>query len=246
MKSIILILTTIFFICGGAHRGRIIGGENAAIEDYPYQVSIQYNDGFHFCGGSIYKPNVIITAAHCVFGLEAEKIHIRAGSNNRNSGGVIVTVKEIIPSENWNSQTIDNDIAILILTENLQYSDKIQPIEIAKQEPQPGKLAYSVGWGLTEENGKESPVILQAISIPIWERNDCNKLVKARLTENMMCAGVKQAGKSSCRMDSGGGLAVDGKLVGVVSWGEGCGKYNSPSVFANVPKYISWIQSKLN
>lgn len=47
--------------------GRIIGGEPALIEDYPYQVSLQY-DTYHICGGVIISENYVVTAAHCTDG----------------------------------------------------------------------------------------------------------------------------------------------------------------------------------
>lgn len=43
--------------------GRIVGGYEVDIADFPYQVSLQR--GGHFCGGSIIGEKWIITAAHC-------------------------------------------------------------------------------------------------------------------------------------------------------------------------------------
>lgn len=43
---------------------RIVGGENADIADYPYQVSIMI-ENYHACGGSILSNSFILTAAHC-------------------------------------------------------------------------------------------------------------------------------------------------------------------------------------
>lgn len=48
---------------------RIVGGTNADVGEFPYQVSLQLKGllgGGHFCGGSIIAPNVILTAGHCV------------------------------------------------------------------------------------------------------------------------------------------------------------------------------------
>ena len=47
----------------------IIGGTDASPGEIPYQVSFQdisFGFNFHFCGGSIYSENYVITAAHCV------------------------------------------------------------------------------------------------------------------------------------------------------------------------------------
>lgn len=50
--------------CNPVFDGRIVGGEDADIEDYPYQVSLQHY-GSHICGASIITTRHVVTAAHC-------------------------------------------------------------------------------------------------------------------------------------------------------------------------------------
>ncbi|MGH2953065.1 MAG: S1 family peptidase [Solirubrobacterales bacterium] len=66
--------------CGGSasaaaaeREPRVVGGTETTIEQWPWQVAIAdpnaSGDGFdrQFCGGSLVAPNLVITAAHCVY-----------------------------------------------------------------------------------------------------------------------------------------------------------------------------------
>jgi len=49
---------------------RIVGGTDAAKDQFPYQVSIQTPDSrgnfAHYCGGTLYQNNKVLTSATCV------------------------------------------------------------------------------------------------------------------------------------------------------------------------------------
>ena len=44
--------------------GRIVGGRDATIEEFPYMAVMLWNGG-QACGGSILNVNTILSAAHC-------------------------------------------------------------------------------------------------------------------------------------------------------------------------------------
>lgn len=47
--------------------GRIVGGRNVTIEQYPYQVALRIVSTLSLlCGGSIVTQRKVVTAAHCV------------------------------------------------------------------------------------------------------------------------------------------------------------------------------------
>jgi secreted trypsin-like serine protease len=56
---------------------------------------------------------------------------------------------------------------------------------------------------------------------------------------------VPEGGKDSCQGDSGGPAYVDGKLAGIVSWGEGCARKDFPGVYTNVGNDYPVISSHL-
>lgn len=57
----------------------------------------------------------------------------------------------------------------------------------------------------------------------------------------MLCAGDIYGGRDACQGDSGGPLVSNNILVGVVSWGNGCGGRRKPGVYTDVSLLRDWI-----
>lgn len=226
-----------------------MGGQATTIDRVPWQASLQRN-GMHFCGGSIIRERWILTAAHCLDRItNTAQITVRVGSTLSTSGGQVIAVSRIIlhPQWNGNGRSYDNDIALVQVASSPTVANARAIALPASNINIPDLATVSVtGWGATREGGS-GIATLQAVSMPHVEINRCAALYRRNIlappvTAVMLCAGVEGiGGKDACQGDSGGPAVWNNQLVGVVSWGIGCGRPGFPGVYAKVSSYITWI-----
>ncbi|XP_059125007.1 transmembrane protease serine 4 [Peromyscus eremicus] len=226
---------------------RVVGGVEASVDSWPWQVSIQY-DRQHVCGGSILDPTWILTAAHCFRKhLDVSNWKVRVGSNKL-SHFPSLPVAKIFVTEHNALHPKEKDIALVKLQSPLTFSDTIRPICLPfyDEELIPATPLWVIGWGFTEQNGGEmSDVLLQA-SVQVIDSTRCNAedAYQGEVTEEMLCAGIPQGGVDTCQGDSGGPLMYHSdqwQVVGIVSWGHGCGSPSTPGVYTKVTAYLNWV-----
>lgn len=131
--------------------GRIVGGETVdAASDYPYQVSLRdvvFTD-FHFCGGTIIRANWILTAAHCISADEPEDMIVVVGTHRISEGGRFYNVSALIVHENFNNNTLENDIGLMRIDETMVFTPYVQPISLGNgSHVGAGRLGVVTGWG---------------------------------------------------------------------------------------------------
>ncbi|XP_017868138.1 PREDICTED: trypsin epsilon [Drosophila arizonae] len=221
--------------------GRIVGGYETSIEDHPYQVSLQRN-GAHFCGGSIYSHDIVVTAAHCLQSISAEQLKVRVGSTYWRSGGSVHSVRAFRNHEGYNPRTMINDVAVIRMSSSISYRSSVRAIRIADSNPRNGAEAVVSGWGTTQSGGS-IPDHLLAVRLRIVDREECASKEYSygrQIKDTMICAYAEH--KDACQGDSGGPLVSGDRLVGVVSWGHGCADVKYPGVYADVAHFHSWIE----
>jgi len=232
---------------------RIVGGEEVTPHALPYQVSVQSTSGSHFCGGSIIADDMILTAAHCMEGVDGNNpnMQVRVGAHSLTDGsGQVIQVATTYTNQEY--PNLSKDAAVLKLAEKITDSNaKIITLADASffnENVSVGTELKVSGWGTLTANGS-MPDKLMAVSVPYVSNEICNsaEAYGGNVQATEICAGYKDGGKDSCQGDSGGPLVIaDGDRfvqVGIVSWGEGCAGANKYGVYGKVDALKTWIDS---
>ncbi|XP_026170760.1 transmembrane protease serine 9-like [Mastacembelus armatus] len=244
-------------VCGTSPiNNKIVGGEDASPGSWPWQVSL-HKSGRHACGGSLINREWVMSAAHCFSSTSTNRWQVFLGRQNqegKNPNEVSRTVDRIILYPSYESNTDNNDIALLRLSSPVQFTDYIRPVCLAASGSvfNNGTVSWVTGWGAIQEGVPlPPPQTLQEVEVPVVGNRQCNCLLGVgRVTDNMICAGALAGGKDSCQGDSGGPMVSKQGSIwiqsGIVSFGFGCARPNLPGVYSRVSRYESWINSHIS
>ena len=116
----------------------IIGGQPVGtMSEAPWQGALIL-DGTFLGGFSIIGNRWVVTAAHNIripsVGFDENqpsRCQIRVGSLQWNSGGKVLNIEKIIVHESYNSQTQENDIALIRTSSDISFTPQVQPIVIS-------------------------------------------------------------------------------------------------------------------
>ncbi|KAI5630983.1 trypsin domain-containing protein [Phthorimaea operculella] len=113
---------------------RIVGGSPAPEGSVPYMVALSQGALVRnfVCGGSILSQRTVLTAAHCIdavynWGALTSTLRVTVGTNRWNFGGQTYSVARNVTHQNYVSQTIKNDIGILVTSSNIIFSELVVP-----------------------------------------------------------------------------------------------------------------------
>jgi secreted trypsin-like serine protease len=233
---------------------KILGGGIAAPGQFPWMAAIMDSkatkaiDGT-FCGGTVIAPRVVLTAAHCMEGTRPSEVNVVVGRTRltQESDGQRIAVDRIVVDPDYNAKTTLNDVALIRLAQ----PTTVQPMPLAHPADdgltQAGAHVLIMGWGATREGGNISDE-LRFVRLTVRLHNPCDRLYGNLHDNSQLCIGSSRAGEDSCQGDSGGPvIAGDGdaaRLVGTVSFGEGCGRKGVPGVYTRVSHFAQFIDAQ--
>ena len=205
---------------------------------HPYIVSLQKmvnGRAIHLCAGTLIHPDLILTAANCLFS-SSGKLHppqtAFIGANYISNPTTALEAFAVADAywpvsfdyRRWQSNIAQNNIAII----RIQGSSKINPLPLGTVDPLPGSSITTAGWTVAKHAGKEKgPTKVTFFSGILGTSGQfpCPQYRPGVLCEVLM---LPKSGKSrsKCLIGDSGGPAIVTKsgtptltLVGVTSFG---------------------------
>merc|ERR1719430_1425623 len=203
-----------------AASGRIVGGHEVnPMHSKPYQVYLQScsSRGCAMCGATLLNKRYAMTAMHCVE--EASSLVVALGEHNiradiENHQAKTIQVERVIKRSDYDTNSVNNEIALLRLAEDVDFNDNIVPACLPSSTSQKyaGWDAVVSGWGTTSSGGRTSDVLKETSQTIL--ANTAAECVQgaggpgstAVVPGTKLCA--YKEGTDSCQGDSGGPLVV--------------------------------------
>lgn len=269
LSLILLIRTTASSASNPDIQTRIVGGTNVSLA-IPFFVHALEGE---LCGGTLIAPDIVLTAAHCrpaftktVLAEEynepssSTRHQVSTAPNNVEYGSVIIgstdlynsqqketiQVKTLFPHPNYQAGTERNDIMLVQLASPSTTVTRFAQINTETSLPHLGRAVKVIGFGYLSEDSGFLSKTLQQVDLSIVEMSNCLTRYTDKYfdTQSHLCA--YQQEKDACRGDSGGPL-LDARnpllQYGLVTFGVGCARNNTPGVYTKLSFYREWISA---
>ena len=264
--------TSVALKCRNQHNG-VCRSETGA---WPWVVAIyrldRGNPVFH-CGGAVISECMILTAAHCLFGRNITELLVVVGDTQRfvkEFSEKTYTTKQVFIHPDYDPVSYNRDIALLVLHCNVTCSPYVRKVCLPTPQDniyyRPGTQCILAGWGATErrklgENSSAISTAMKELHLPIADKTICINSTSPQyqidVTNYTVCAGDGTGNNDVCDGDSGSSLfcklnkekEIDDDsyvVVGIASWGEGCGQPRKYNIFTHLLNLMDWVEHVMN
>jgi len=249
--------------CGYANRDILTFGnleEDTAEEaELPWMVVLlDARNSQPVGGGSLIKPDVVLSATTVTRNFLENQLIVRAGEWDLSSDFEMrkhedVTIRKIVRHPDFQEDSGANNVALLFLERPLQ---RTRHINLICMPPLPRPIIWNrcivSGWGKKNINDVSHASLMKKIEVPLVDSITCEQKLRQHysasfnLHDSLTCAGG-ETGKDSCKVGGGSPLACPLRgdpnryeQVGIANFGAECGE-PFPTVYTDVSKMLPWI-----
>ncbi|GIX69214.1 apolipoprotein(a) [Caerostris extrusa] len=241
---------------------RMVGGEAAIPNSWPWQVSLQFpysEVNGHFCGGTLINAQWVLTATHCVANKpDPGQMKIVLGAHNKFTrtpyehvrySDTVIAYPELL-GQDMIKASFNDDISLIKLNAPVIFSKGVQPACLPPQNwtAQPGWSCYVTGWGATRGSGTSDA--LKQMDVTVQSKDICSFNPKTQIC-------VEKPNNSPCHGDSGGPLQCKVKdkwyvfgaasFVTTTNFQLGiCTGPGARTVYANTADKADWIRDMID
>ena len=245
---------------------RIVGGQPVD-RPVPWIVSLRDSFGDHYCGGSLIRDDVVLTAAHCVASkaLDLSQLpkvlvgHAGTQPNGDQTDTSLYQATVAVVHENFTENPVDADIALLFFNQSVIPRNETMRLADPALCISDHSMLRVMGRGLQNQDALVLNDELMEVDVMYYPLDVCKEksmFDPEKLRDGQFCAGWMEEGRrDACGGDSGGPIYVaptatedpnNVTQVGIVSWGVGCARKYLPGVYTDVRWYGDWISAQIN
>jgi secreted trypsin-like serine protease len=239
LKRAALLVGVLLVATAGA-KPVVVGGTVASTTEAPWAIALNNTlsagAGGRYCGAALVAPDKIVTAAHCMDEAVSTYYAVQGRADLADeSVGRVSQISKVWIHPGYNTKDNRYDVAVLTLARPFA-GVPVLPLETRARADRAGAVPTVYGWGDTQGTGPDET--LQKAAVPDLGDKTClaneSYVSNGYAAATNVCAGYLRGGIDACQGDSGGPLVLNGRLLGLVSWGQGCAQAGKPGVYTEV------------